>query len=312
MRNKVTNFLTKHFSLVLVFAFFFGLLMPGLDYLPKDTLLFVVAALIFFACSKITMKDIKTISVKRIVIFYVLRFVIFPFIVYGWFLLFAPFYARSALLLTLMPAGSAAPGVVSVMRGNVALALSLTVFSILMTPFTVPTAFWLIGGTGTAINVEGIFVTLCVVVFAPIIAYAGMSRAHSGVTDFARRNSSWISTLLIGALVALVVAIQRKYFFENPGTLISALIVLSVLYAAYYIFGWVITWREKPHERGTFIVASGANNNSLAASLALLYFAPQDTLFIVISEVPWVIGIMLFKHYFHAALQLKNRQNAKD
>ncbi len=288
LRERIAGGLTG----ALVIGALAGLFLPGLESVPKITVLFLIAGLIFMSCSKIELKDLRSFSAAQVAVFYAARFLVFPVLLFLAARALIPAYAPSVLLLSLMPSGSASAAITGILRGNVALSLSMTVVSTLLAPFVVPLMFWLAGGQAIEIDLMSMFVTLCLVVFLPIGFYFGAAGRVLAVKTSMQANAGWVSVVLIFLLVALTIALRREYFFSNFAVLFAALAVICVLYVLYYAAGWVAAARFGRAERVSLMVCSGANNNTLAASLALLYFSPLETLCMIVSEVPWGLGVM--------------------
>src|SRR5665648_813315 len=83
--------------------------------------------------------------------------------------LFNPKLAVAVLLLTSMPAGVAFPTLTDIVKGNIALSMSIAIITSLIAPFTVPLLFGLIKFKGLSINTLAIFKDLSIIVFLPMI-----------------------------------------------------------------------------------------------------------------------------------------------
>ena len=54
--------------------------------------------------------------------------------------------------------------------------------------------------------------------------------------------------------------------------------------------------KSRHRDKITYSLCSGANNITLAISLALLYFPPETSVFMVLSEIPWVLTLIPFRY----------------
>jgi BASS family bile acid:Na+ symporter len=273
---------------------------PGLEKTPEWAVLFFLGALIFFSCSNITIDNLRQIKIREVAGFYVLRFIALPIALYGVFIWLMPEFAHGVLLLALMPAGVAAGALCGVMGGNVALGLSLTVLSGLMAPMAVPAVYGLIG-QDLSLDIFAMAQTLAIVILVPLALYFFGARHNAPVKQWTRANSKIGTTVFLGLMLGVVIAIQKHELFAAPQYAVLAMIVLVPLFAVFYGAGWLIAMRADRRARISFAVSSGAMNNALAISLALLYFPPEVTLFVVVSEIPWFLALPAFRRFlsFH-------------
>ena len=73
---------------------------------------------------------------------------------------------------------------------------------------------------------------------------------------------------------------------------------MFVLFFVFYLFGFVFSLFVPKDQRSTYIWASGAINNGLAIGLSFLYFSPEITFFIVISEIIWCLYVAAAQWWF--------------
>jgi len=108
-------------------------------------------------------------------------------------------------------------------------------------------------------------------------------------------HSSFVSVVLLGFIIAIVVSKQKEVFLNDVFELLVVALVLLSLFCLYYLFGWFYPMKRDQTE---YIVcnslSSGAINTALGINLSLLYFSKDTLFFLVISEFVWVISIPLF------------------
>jgi BASS family bile acid:Na+ symporter len=283
----------NHLGLVLGLAILLGLFCPGVDKLPEVTALYLIAAVFFVSCFKISKKEFLEISIKRSLLFYLLRFVALPLILLFFCREFLPEFATGVFLLTLMPAGISSPPVSGVLNGNLTLALSLVLLSSLAAPFVVPLMFYLTHPPVENMDLNQLFVTLSTVIFVPLLLHLPF-RHVKVVNECLVKNNKSTSVFLFGLLMVAVVAVQRNEILADWQKMGWDFVILFVLYGLYYVWAWYLPKAKSAPERITFAICSGLNNNALGISLALACF-PEVALFLVLTSLPWAVGMIVFK-----------------
>ncbi len=270
-----------------------GLVVPGIEKTPKEWIMLCLALNIFISCFRIAKSDFSAISLHRNFIFYITRFLLLPVILFGITQKWMPAYAVSVLLITLMPTGTAAPAVTILLEGNTGFALSWVVFSSLLVPISVPSMFYLFHRTSVNHGYGALFVSLLLIVIVPVLIHFPF-RSRTRFMEWAQHNAKFLSALFVTAIIVIVVGIGRESIFSNPASMFKSLTIVTALYIIYYLFGWIFGFRISRRNKIGFTVVSGVNNNALGTGIALLHFAPQVALFLIISEVPWTLGIAAF------------------
>ncbi len=294
MYAKIRELAESHFNIILLSAFLIGMIAPGLDAVPTDFVVYATGAIIFLACSRLSLKEMEAVDIFTIGGFTLARFILIPFLVYFAVLYTMPDLAIGSFLLALMPAGVAVAVLTAITAGNVALGLSLTIVSSLLAPFVVPSAFAMLGHM-IEIDLFEMFMTLAMMVFLPIALYFGIARPIAPVKNVIKENGKFFSIIIMVVLTSVIVAQKREVFFEDPIFVVESLIVLSVLFFIFYCSAWGLAFRSALPERVAYTYGSGAMNNNLGIALAYLYFDAKTTLFLVLSEIIWVLAMSTFQ-----------------
>jgi BASS family bile acid:Na+ symporter len=274
-------------------AFPLGLYLPGLQAIAESAIPLLVAGLIFLSCFKTNIGELKSVQFKEVFTFWVLRFFILAAILFYIGSFISADFATAALLLTLMPAGVASPSFSALLGGNVSLAISLTVVSHLACPLLIPFSFWVLTDSVVNVSILELFKTLCLLVFIPIVIHLPLRK--TAFREALDRINGGLSVLLIVLMVLAAVSIEREFLLNNPEALFFSLPAVSALYFLYYLLAWLGANHVSKERQLTFTLSSGANNNALAISLAALYFSPAVTIFMVLSEVPWVLSVIVLR-----------------
>lgn len=292
--DTIRTFAETHFNWILMSAFLIGMVAPGLDKVPPEFIVYGTGAIIFLACARISIKELEAVDIFTIGGFSLVRFIMLPFVVYFAAMLVVPDLAIGSFLLALMPAGVAVAVLTAITAGNVALGLSLTIVSSLLAPFVVPSAFAMLGHM-IHIDLFDMFKALVMMVFFPIGLYFGLARPIKPVKKAIRDNGKFISIILMVSLTAVIVAQKRDVFFEDPWFVFESLAVLSALFFVFYASAWVLAFKAGDAERIAYTYGSGAMNNNLGIALAYLYFDGKTAIFLILSEVIWVLAMSTFQ-----------------
>lgn len=285
--------LERNLNALLACGFLAGMFLPGLERLPPEIVPALMAVTIFFSCAKITPADIRGISLRDVSLFYLLRLLVVPVAMFYAATLLIPGYAFSVLLLAIMPVSVACGALVMAFGGNMAICLVLITATNLLAPFAVPPLFAALAGTGLEVDATKLFTTIALMVLAPAALYVACVRPVKKARYWTADNANLFAVLMMTCLLAIVISKQRDQIFADPVFLAAALAVTFAQFFLFFALGWLCFARKERRERITYTVCSGWMNNALGIALALLYFPPEVTLFMVLSEIPWVVFVPL-------------------
>ncbi len=297
MLTQIRTFIEAHFGALLLLAFVLGLTVPALENTPKNVILVLQATIILFACSKIRLADFSDFRARDVAGFYILRFILLPVLMFYAAVLFAPEYKYALLLLGTMPCGATLPAMMNILGGNPALGLTATTLSGLLSPFVVSAIFAAVSTMGLQLDILGMFQTLFIVIFCPVLVYFGLLRRIEPLKLTMRTNASMMAIILIFGVIMIVVAYQRERFFQEPEFFIEAFIIGAIAYFIYYALGWILFRRRNLSTRISYSLMGGNNNIALGISLAALYFPEKEMFILVVWEILWIMGVTLFQLY---------------
>jgi bile acid:Na+ symporter, BASS family len=290
--NRFRQLIEKHFSLVLLLSSVAGLVVPGLPLLPNETAIITLALLMFVSCYRLRDGDFKAIRWGSVTTFYILRYVLLPFVL--WFItyLIAPNYAICVLLLTALPAATSSPAITNIYGGGVASAFVVVILSQMATPFVLPLQFAWLREAGFVPETQiipppvNLFITMVWCIFVPMAAYL-FTRKHKPSADYIYAQTKWLSTILVAFIIALAIAKQRDVILSDGAGFLIAFLVSLGCYVIYMLFGWHFSRKLPDVKRITFTTCSTFNNAILGVSLALMHFGPDVVLFVAVSEMAW-------------------------
>lgn len=296
MFPNVRHFVESHFGLLMVIGLLLGLLSPLPGMLPDYVPPLILAVMMGFSYSKISMAEMKTIKIREISGFYVLRFLIVPFFGFLFFQAVAPDYAYAVLLLLLVPMAVSGAALSGLLGGNATLALTGTVVTSAIAPFLIPLAFEF-AGFEIKLDTWGMFVTLSAIVFAPAVIYFGGIRNFEKPKLWVRENASFFSVVLFAVFITIVVSRLRDELLADPAALIVPFLIMGAVYLAMFALGWLVFLKSDRPTRIAYTAFSGINNIGLGVSLAIMYFPVQEKLYIILCEFLWALFLAGFQYF---------------
>lgn len=293
--QRFKAFISNHLSIVLLLSYAAGLLVPGLEALPDALVPWLLAGLVLMSCSRISAQDIRAVSPVKILRFYVIRFIVLPIILFIATPQLTDGMKEGVYLFALMPTGTMVPPLAAMLKSNVSLALSITVVASVLAPFVVSAMFGLAGFVTLDLDIWSIFATLFWVIFGPIAMYYVCVRPRENVRRWVQDNSSFISMMLLSLILVTIISEYRSVIWLELIFCLKAFVIMTVLIGIFFACGWLSA--DKTSDKISFALSSSFMNSALAASLTFLYFPPLISIFIVVSELRYLVILPLIKKY---------------
>lgn len=293
--QRLKTSISTNLSAVLLFSYATGLLVPGLETLPDDLVPWLLAGLVLMSCTRISGQEIKAIKPIKILRFYIIRFIVLPVILFIATPQLTPGLKEGVYLFALMPTGTMVAPLATILNSNVALALSVTIFSSVLAPFVVSGMFGLAGFVTLDVDILSMFLTLFWVIFGPIAIYYFLMRPSDQVKRLVQDNASLVSMVLLSLILIIILAEYRTVIWSAPIFVLKAFLMMTILIGIFFIYGW-FSAKEK-EDKISLALSSSFMNSALAVSLTFLYFPPLISIFIVISELRYLIILPLVKAY---------------
>ena len=213
--------------------------------------------------------------------------ILIPAFVYGVIYWIAPGMAVGMLLLTSMPSGIGGPALADLLKGNIELAMSLTIFTSFLAPLTVPALFLLLAGTQVSIDAIHLFYKLAVLVFLPMIASVVIKKATPVLVERTMPFYSATNVLIFFFFVYATIGAQRHLLLANPWNILGQLGIVYLVYLFLHLSGAWIAYGKPQADRISIVVSNAYQNNGMAIVLAALLFEPSVLVLMVLSEFPW-------------------------
>jgi len=259
-------------------------------------ILHMLVIVLFLTMLKIDAKDVFSNFKNPFTIIYLsaLILIISPIAFYYLVSLFLPpNYSFAILLLAAMPAGMSITAYAGIFKGNASLALTLTMVTSLLAPFTVPSIIYFLTGNSLQINVFEMLALLAEIIFAPFFLSALVRKIAAKQINRTEKHFRPVSILFITMIMAASIAkISGKPLELNfLWVVVSFLFVLA---AALHIIGYYAAfWRGKADKISSSL-AVAYMNSTLAIVLASSFFSPETLLAIILYMFPTNIVLILF------------------
>ena len=270
-----------------------GLFVPGLERLPDSLVPWLLAGLVLMSCTRISAQAIKAVRPVTILRFYVIRFIALPIVLFVVTPQLTPGLKEGVYLLALMPTGTMVTPLAAILNSNVVMALSLTVFSSVLSPFVVSAMFGLTGFVTLDVDILSIFFMLFGVIFGPITIYYLVVHPRKNVKRIVAENASFMSMILLSLILITILAEYRRFIWAEPIFVLKSCLMMTLLIGLFFFYGWCSA--KKKEDKISLALSSSFMNSALAVSLTFLYFPPLISIFIVISELRYLVILPLVK-----------------
>ena len=169
----------------------------------------------------------------------------------------------------------------------------LSVFSSMLAPFVVSAMFGLSGFITLDIDIFSMFLTLFWIIFGPITMYYFGVHPRYHLKSLLKENASFISMILLALILIIILSEYRIIIWSEPIFVLKAFLMMTLLISIFFIYGWFSA--KQKADKISFALSSSFMNSALAVSISFLYFPPLISIFIVISELRYLIILPLIK-----------------
>ncbi|MTE17967.1 bile acid:sodium symporter family protein [Streptomyces sp. TRM43335] len=207
------------------------------------------------------------------------QYVVMPLL--GWLIAEAlglpPELAAGVILVGCAPGGTASNVVTYLARGDVALSVSLTSVSTVLSPLLTPALTLLLAGEFLPVDTGSMTGSILRTVLLPVLAGLVVRLVAGRLVERALPVLPWVSVAAVGVIVAIVVAGSAGAVRSAAATVFVAVVLHNGLGLALgYAVGRFGGLGESAGRALTFEV--GMQNSGLAASLAAAHFSPAAAL----------------------------------
>ncbi len=297
--TKILFRLLESYIVVMIIALVIGIAWPAqvVVLAPYTTLL--LQGIFFLASLKIDLAEVRRHLRQpiRIVLANLFMLGVFPLLAYPLTRAFFPEAAVGITLLALMPTAMTVPLFASLAGGSEALSLVLTVTTSLLAPFTVPLVAKLALGSAVVVDAAGMFWNLASVIFLPFVLAQLVRRGLKAQVRAASFTFKSASILLLGLLIAAVVAKNAAALRASIGAAaLPILIALFLFFAVTHFVGYLTAFHRTHAEQVTYALALAYMNFVTAIYLAEKFFPdPGTILTTVLAVIPWTLLFIPFR-----------------
>lgn len=251
-------------------------------FIPLTNYINIFLTIIMFTMGlTLTVPDFQMV-LKRplpILIGVVAQFVIMPFlaIVVAKMFNLNPALAIGLLMLGSVPGGTSSNVIAFLARGDVALSVTMTSVSTIVSPIMTPFLMLMLAGTETAVDGGGMAWTLVQTVLLPVIIGLVLRVFLNKWIDKILPILPYLSILGIGGVVFGAVAANAERLVSVGLIVFVAVIVHNVLgYVVGYLTGRVFKFPEAANR--TMAIEIGTQSAGLASGMAGRFFTPEAAL----------------------------------
>ncbi len=234
---------------------------------------------------------------KSLIVVNLFMLIVLPALTYVIALLVVPQLAVALMLLAAMPAGLTTPLLTEVVKGNMELSLILTITTSLLAPITIPLVLAVLIGAQVELSLLEMFLKLVNILVVPFVVALITKRFFHVQVSRSMYTFKPISLLLLGGLIAVLVAPQADYILEALQSSAWVLLVMIVFYILLHVAGYYLTpWL--PHaDRVTVAVSVTYMNFVLSLFIASEFIKdPVVMMALVVQIVPWALMLIPFKY----------------
>lgn len=304
MLLKICRFISSYMGLLVLLTAILALAFPDIPArVPTKVINYLLGVIMFGMGMTLNPNDFRIVfsRPKDVILGCLAQFTIMPAL--AW-LLARAFSLDDALALGVVlvgccPGGTASNVITYLAKGDLALSVGMTAVSTLAAPLLTPLLTWLLAGHHIEVDVASMFLSILWVVIVPIVAGFIVKRLWP---DFTRRATGYLpalSSLVIAAIVAIVIAANASKLMQGGLLIVAVVMAHNVCGLALgYFIGR--TLRLAPAKRKAISIEVGMQNSGLASSLATIHFAayPMATIPGAIFSV-WhnISGALIAKFY---------------
>lgn len=224
----------------------------------------------------LTLDDFKRILElpSRVIAGAVLQYTIMPLSAFLMTIAFSlpPHYAAGIILVGASPGGTASNVITYLARANVALSVTMTSVSTLLSVILTPTIAAFLIGNRIEVNIAGLFLGTLQVVIIPIILGLILNRYFHRWTLKIQPLASPIAVIMIVLIVASIIGSSRDAIIGANFKLFLAIFLFHGFgFLLGYLFSWIF-FKDKITAR-TISIEVGMQNSGLSVYLATTNFS---------------------------------------
>ena len=249
---------------------------------------------------------------KDVFIGCVAQYTVMPFVAFGLAKLFnlSPELAVGLVLLGTCPGGTASNVMTYLAKGDVALSVSMTSVSTVISPILTPALTFILAGQWVKVNMVGMLIDILKVVIVPIILGVVVNKLVG-------EKIKSISTALVIVPIVTILMILGMCVAPNKDNLISSggVLILAVCLHNWigFLLGYIIahTAGMNDEKKKAVSIEVGLQNSGLAVALSSQFANPLCALPAAIATMVHQISGSLLANIFSGNISFSSNKKAK-
>jgi predicted Na+-dependent transporter len=296
--KSLNQYISRYFGVILLLSAGAGLILPVGQH---DTSLIIVvslASVIFSSFFRVKLdRSLFTSDWRDISIYFAIRFVLLPVLLYFAVSPFNSFYALVFFLLMLLPSAVSSPAFSAMNEGSVPLALKVLMFTNFATIVTIPLLSRFVMSKQLQLNSVHIFLIMVYTVIVPFIVYFPLREIKSVRSVFAD-NNPLITAIGLMVIFVFSTARNRDLILGNPSMVLLYAAISICFFMILYFVGYYLLPKTRIANRIAYSVCSGANNIGMGVSLTMLFFPGQINIFFIIAQLAWIFVLIPMRYFY--------------
>ncbi len=318
MLKQLYRFPQKHLMISVPLALLLGFIVGSIwetEFL-KSTILFAVIVMIYATMVGLNLKELTSFQGSKVLMYSVIiNFIMIPLVAFAIgqvFLRDHPLMFAGLALSALLPTSGMTISWTMLQKGNVALAVKLTVFGLMIGSILTPWYLLAMVGQYVEIHILETIQTILLVVFLPLIlgqiTTKLLMRKYTK-EQFAKNIKPQFGPLSIWAMLYVIfvsISMKASMILNNLQLIAIALLVLLLFYGINYGISTFTAVKLLNREDGIALVnGTVLRNLSLAIGIAATSFGAEAALIVTIAFIVQQQSIVYYsrfsgKHWFKA------------
>lgn len=295
---KINGFINQYFGIILLSSAIAGLFFKFENIETSTVIIFSLGTVIFSSFFRINLSaELYKSDWKTIFIFYGIRFLMLPVLVYYLTATVSSFYAISFFVLLLLPSAVSSPAFSAMYEGDISLALKVLLFTSFASILIIPVLSSLILAKSVAIDTRYMFLILVYTIIIPFVAHIPFRRSNA-VRQFFISNNALVTALGLMTIFVFSTSKNRDIILNNPGKVLLYAAIAFVFFALAYFIGYYTIPGLGKLKRKSLSVCSGANNIGMGVTLTMLFFPGETNVFFIIAQLSWIFVLIPMRYFY--------------
>jgi predicted Na+-dependent transporter len=305
----LNQYISRYFGVILLLSAGAGLILPVGRHDTSLIIIVSLASVIFSSFFRVHIdKSLFSSDWRHIFIYFAVRFVFLPVLLFFAVAPFSSFYALVFFLLMLLPSAVSSPAFSAMNEGSVPLALKVLMFTNFATIATIPLLSRFAMSRQLQLDSLHIFLIMVYTVIIPFIVYFPLRDIKKVRSVFANNNPL---VTAIGLMVIFVFSTSRNrgLILGNPSMVLLYAAISIVFFMVLYFLGYYLLPKTTIANRIAYSVCSGANNIGMGVSLTMLFFPGQVNVFFIVAQLAWIFVLIPMRYFYKWEIGKATAQN---